>query len=216
LANKIGIIAAHAKVTKIGNIDCLIIERYDRTKNSDGIIERIHQEDFCQALGIPPEIKYQNEGGVSLKNCFDIVRKFSDLPIIDIKFLLNGVIFNYLIGNNDAHGKNFSLLHIKSNNKYKVRLAPFYDLISTAVYNDLSDNMAMKIGDHYEYDKINLKDWEKFANIAQISFPILKKQIYEIAQKILVCISDKEKEKNIANIIELTKERCLKALHTFT
>ncbi len=213
LASKIGISTAHAKVTKIGKIDCLIIERYDRTKNYDGSIERIHQEDFCQALGISPEIKYQTEGGVSLKHCFDLLRKFSSLPIIDTKLLLDVVIFNYLIGNNDAHGKNFSILHMQTNNEHKIRLAPFYDLISTAVYSELSSNMAMKIGDHYEYNQIQVKDWEKFANIAQISFSILKEHICEMSKKILRQISNKDE--NVADVIKLIAQRCLRAHNNF-
>jgi serine/threonine-protein kinase HipA len=215
LASKIGITAAEAKVTKIGKIDSLIIKRYDRITQLDESIERIHQEDFCQALGISPEIKYQNEGGVSLKNCFDLLRSFSSLPIMDIKLLLEVVIFNYLIGNNDAHGKNFSLLHMQLNNEYKIRLAPFYDLISTAVYSELSSNMAMKIGEHYEYSKIKIRDWEKFANIAQISFPILKKNICEMSQKILIQMPDKKKNENIADVVALIENRCNNTLDNF-
>ena len=75
------------------------------------MLERLHQEDFCQAQGIVSELKYQKEGGPSLKQCFALLREVSSAPVIDLARLLDAVIYNYLVGNNDAHGKNFSLLY---------------------------------------------------------------------------------------------------------
>src|ERR1039458_4008542 len=93
----------------------LLVERYDRTyrqtAEGDPVLERIHQEDFCQALGIVSETKYQKEGGPSLKQCFALLREVSNSPVVDLALLLDAVIYNYLVGNNDAHGKNFSLLY---------------------------------------------------------------------------------------------------------
>jgi serine/threonine-protein kinase HipA len=91
------------------NIPYLLVERYDREVEGDRI-RRIHQEDFCQAMGILTSKKYQNEGGPGLKECFDILRE-TTTPVVDRNRLAQVVVFNYLIGNNDAHGKNFSLLH---------------------------------------------------------------------------------------------------------
>ena len=99
----------------------------------------LHQEDFCQALGIVPEC--------------------SALPVIDIRNLLDAMIFNYLIGNNDAHGKNFSLLYTSQG----ARFAPLYDLVSTAVYPELSPKMAMKIGGTYDSNKVTPGEWDKLA-----------------------------------------------------
>ena len=125
-----------AKV-EVGNaegIDYLLVERYDRTLDSLGgqpHLKREHQEDFCQALGIVSENKYQNEGGPSLKQCFELLRDTSSAPVIDLQSLLDAVIFNYLTGNHDAHGKNFSLLYRDESSS--IRLAPFYDLLSTCL-----------------------------------------------------------------------------------
>ncbi|MGK3908219.1 HipA domain-containing protein, partial [Enterococcus faecium] len=80
--------------------------------------------------------------GPALAACFQLLRQVSSLPVIDIKMLLQGILYNLIIGNNDAHGKNFSLLY----HGKQTRLAPFYDLISTSAYPSLSTKMAMKIG----------------------------------------------------------------------
>ena len=79
--------------------------------NRAPVVERLHQDDFCQALGIVSEHKYQKEGGPSLKQCFALLRDVANVPVIDLARLLDAVIFNYLVGNNDAHAKNFSLLY---------------------------------------------------------------------------------------------------------
>jgi serine/threonine-protein kinase HipA len=116
----------------------LIVERYDRTVQLDGAVERIHQEDFCQAIGIPPERKYEEDGGPSLHRIAQILQEVAGVDSLEM--LLRAVAVNVLIGNGDAHGKNFSLLHDPSG---ALRLAPLYDLLSTLVYGD--DRLAMYI-----------------------------------------------------------------------
>jgi serine/threonine-protein kinase HipA len=118
-----------------------IVQRYDRETEGDHIV-RLHQEDFCQALSVLPDRKYEAEGGPSLPLCFSLIKRISIRPAADQKRLLSWVIFNLLIGNMDAHAKNLSILYSK---KGPV-LAPFYDLISTTVYPDLYAKLAMKIG----------------------------------------------------------------------
>jgi len=125
LANAAGIPAAKAEARSIEGIDYALIERYDRkVKQTPAGPEygRLHQEDFCQALGIVSEHKYQNEGGPSLKQCFDLLRAVSSAPVIDLQRLLDSAVLNYLIGNHDAHGKNFSLVY--GRDRGEVRLAP--------------------------------------------------------------------------------------------
>lgn len=137
----------------------LLIRRYDREQNSAGFTVRLHQEDFCQALGLMPKNKYQGvDGGPGIKTCLDLIQKYSSQPAGNIFRFINAVIFNYLIGNSDAHGKNFSFLYDQNH----LLLAPFYDLLSTAIYeekfNHLSE-MAMKIGKNFEPMKVTLADW---------------------------------------------------------
>lgn len=150
-----------------------LISRYDREYDEHGTITRQHQEDFCQALGVLPETKYEKEGGPGLADCFRLVREHSIQPVIDLRQLLNWVVFNYLIGNADAHGKNASLLLTQQG----PRLAPFYDLMSTAIYQGLTDRPAMKIGGEDRPKWIIGRSWMKFAEEAGIGFKLVKQTL---------------------------------------
>ena len=105
LAHACELNAAPVEIGKIEDIDYLLAERYDRIREEGGNIRRLHQEDFCQALGIPSDIKYQSEGGPSLPDCVALVRDASSAPAPDLIALLDAVIFNLLIGNHDPHAK---------------------------------------------------------------------------------------------------------------
>lgn len=155
----------------------LLVERYDRLIDANGNRLRLHQEDFCQALGIEPEFKYQNEGGPGLKDCFDLIRAATRPNAPQILRLFDYVIFNALIGNHDAHAKNFSLLH---SGKSPV-LAPLYDSLSTAVYPDLTPKMAMKIGSKYKFTEVYARHWEAFAEDAGLAKAQAKKRITQFA-----------------------------------
>jgi len=120
---------------------------------------RLHQEDFCQALGLPPELKYEKEGGPGFSDCFKLVEEWSDEPLLDASNLLNWAIYNFIIGNADAHGKNISFLY----NEGLVRVAPFYDLISTAVYRRLNNKFAMKMGSQLDARYLPQDTLVKFA-----------------------------------------------------
>ena len=157
LAKLVGIETPHAEIRTVNDTSYFLIERYDRIRDKSGQIHRLHQEDFCQALGIMPDMKYEREGGPSLTKCQAILGQFSAKPAVDQMSLLERVIFNYLIGNADAHGKNFSLLYKEK----KPELAPAYDLLSTAVYPDFSVKMAMKIGGTYEPEHVFLRHWHR-------------------------------------------------------
>ncbi|MBA4285329.1 MAG: hypothetical protein C0434_07325 [Xanthomonadaceae bacterium] len=144
-----------------------VVERYDRIRDvATGRVKRLHQEDFCQALGVPSSNKYEAEGGPSLKACFDLVRRVSSDPTGDLLRLLDWVIFNFLIGNHDAHAKNLSLIYRGG----QTRLAPFYDLISTAAYPGLSEKFAMRIGGAKTVRYMSMRDWREFADDCGMTF----------------------------------------------
>jgi serine/threonine-protein kinase HipA len=138
----------------------LVVERYDRKKDPGGGILRLHQEDFCQALGILPDQKYESEGGPKLSQCFSLLKDNSTRPAADQRSLLSWVIFNALIGNADAHAKNLAILYAEKG----PRLAPFYDLLCTQVYPDLAEKYAMKIGGENRPDWLQLRHWERLAD----------------------------------------------------
>ncbi|HEY8605921.1 MAG TPA: type II toxin-antitoxin system HipA family toxin [Noviherbaspirillum sp.] len=123
-----------------------LVERYDRKPRADGSLARLWQADFCQIDGKPSDVKYELDGGPSLKTCFDIVRRESVQPAVDQRQLLRWVFFNLYVGNNDSHAKNLSLLATPDG----LRLAPFYDMMSTRVYSGLASHFAFRIGGENE------------------------------------------------------------------
>ena len=181
LAKKVGIDVPEASLHFVGDTPYYLVERYDRHIGEDGAIMRIHQEDFCQALGIAPEIKYEGEGGPSIAACQDVVAKDAARPAADQIKLLNIVIFNYVVGNADAHGKNFSLLY-KGN---KPELAPAYDLLSTAIYPDVPKNMAMKIGDKYKPEDVYQRHFHRLVVDTKAAQSAMSRQIKAMTEKIM-------------------------------
>jgi serine/threonine-protein kinase HipA len=139
LAAASGLTAAPVEPRLVGDHEFLLVTRYDRTD----LATRFHQEDFCQALGIGPDEKYEGEGGPNVADCAELLRRSSAAPAVDLIELLDCLLFNFTIGNHDAHGKNFSLL---LDGPGSVRLAPFYDLLSTQVFEGTRKKLAMRLG----------------------------------------------------------------------
>lgn len=180
LAKAIGLSAVDACVETVANIKYLAVQRYDRLLETDAII-RLHQEDFCQALSILPMFKYQNEGGPSLVDCMNLIKHYATEPGPAILQFLDLVIFNFIIGNNDAHGKNFSFLYDDN----KTYLAPAYDLVCTNIYPELSAKQAMKIGGIYKHRDIYLGEFEKMALELGLSKMAVRRRIKQNCTKIL-------------------------------
>lgn len=178
LAKSLKLSVAAAKIGRVKDKIYLLVERYDRVLESNGQLKRVHQEDFCQAMGVVPELKYQHEGGPSIGDGFVLVRKVTSPNAPNVLRLLDYIIFNCLVGNNDAHAKNFSLLYSHDG----AQLAPLYDVLSTAVYPDLSDRMAMKIGSKYHFDELHVRHWEQMAIASNLAAPQVKKRVLEIAE----------------------------------
>jgi serine/threonine-protein kinase HipA len=214
LAAVAGLPAAKVETRIVEDIEYLLVERYDRThqKNAEGAttLDRLHQEDFCQAQGIVSETKYQKEGGPSLKQCFALLRDVSSAPVIDLSRLLDAVIYNYLVGNNDAHGKNFSLLyHGVGTANQEIRLAPLYDVVSTNYYPELSKDMAMKIGGEYSSDKVTPKDFEQLAEEAGLAKPIVKDRVPELAETVIANLDTAGIEHPVAQAVAaVIRKRC--------
>ena len=176
LAKRIGLNVPETQILHKA-VPLYLITRYDRIRNEQGELIRLSQEDFCQAMAIPPINKYEKEGGPSLKACFDLVRNHSIQPTKDLNELLNWVVFNVLIGNADAHGKNISLMLTSAG----PLLAPFYDLMSTAIYPNLAQKMAMKIGGEDRPDWIIARRWEQLSKDTGIKFKLVKQRCVDMA-----------------------------------
>ena len=194
LARAVGLNVAHVEIGRAGAVDYLCVERYDRSVGPAGLL-REHQEDFCQALNVSPDNKYQAEGGPSLKDCFGLLREASSSPVRDLQAMLDAVIFNCLIGNDDAHGKNFSLLYGRdATGRRTVGLAPLYDLISTARYENLSKAMAMKLGGESDSQKLSQVHFAKFAEDVGLTKPIVRTRVAELASATAKAIDGVSKE----------------------
>ena len=186
LAAMMGIDVPSVEIRWLGDTPYFLIERYDRIKTEAGKVSRLHQEDFCQAMGIMPDIKYEREGGPSVADCQTVLRENSVRPAADNLRFLERVIFNYLIGNADAHGKNYSLLYTNA----KPHLAPAYDLLCTRVYPELSIRMAMKIGKKYKPDDVFLRHWNRLVPDTKAAHKNLESQLVKMANH---CVDKAEK-----------------------
>jgi serine/threonine-protein kinase HipA len=161
LARNFDLPAAQSKVIRFKDEVAIAVERYDRQQKGNDII-RVHQEDICQALGIMPTKKYQNEGGPSAVNIVELLRTYSTDRDNDLATFVAALGFNWLIAGTDAHAKNYSLLLSGPD----VRLAPLYDIASILPYEEVDlrkAKLAMKIGGEYKVSLIGLRQWQKFA-----------------------------------------------------
>ena len=181
LARAVGLPVPDTTYRLVAEKPCLLVQRYDRKTDENGRTTRLHQEDFCQALGFPPERKYQAEGGPLLRDCLALLREWSTAPVLDIPTFITGLIFNVLIGNADAHGKNFSLVYAGGAR----RLAPFYDLVSTLAWPELSRKLAMKIGGCVSVNAFALGDWKKMAKETGLGWPMIRERMAETCHAIL-------------------------------
>jgi len=221
LAAASGLPAASVEVMNVEGIDYLLVERYDRIHKqgpgAEPVLERLHQEDFCQAHGLDSEHKYQREGGPSLKQCFGLLREVSSAPVVDLARLLDAVIYNYLVGNNDAHGKNFSLLYRGAGTpNLEIRLSPLYDVVSTLYYPELSRDMAMKIGGEYSSEKVSARNFEQLAAEAGLGKPLVRSRVAEMAERVIAALAKVEIAHPVAEkVAGLIRQRSEKVRDSF-
>ena len=178
LAKAIGLEVAPVEMRTVDDRSFLLIGRYDRTIGPGGEAIRLHQEDFAQALGVPSHRKYASEGGPNFPDCFALLRRAATRPARDILRLLDAAIFNLIIGNADAHAKNFSLLHREG----AITLAPLYDLLGTVLYPELSPRMAMKIGGKAVLQELELRHWDKFSADTGLGGPFVRTRIKQLCE----------------------------------
>ncbi len=180
LARYAGLPSPLAEIVDVNGMPVYLVQRYDRVYGADGALERLHQEDFCQALGVPPEMKYEAEGGPGFSECFQLVEQWSDEPIVDSLLLLDWVLFNFLIGNADSHAKNLSWLYAGG----AIRLAPFYDLLSTAVYERVNNKFAMKLGGQRDPRYLAPQHLARFAEEIGIGLRTAKNRMKEVIERV--------------------------------
>ncbi|MDZ4091692.1 MAG: HipA domain-containing protein [Arthrobacter sp.] len=154
----LGLDVAKSELSRIGNWDVFVTERYDRELTGDGTWRRLHQEDLCQSLSVSPAKKYQHrDGGPGLSDMAALVRSLPEEA--DRRetgeALYRAFVFNAVVGGTDAHAKNYSVLL----SGRRARLAPLYDLATYAPYWDGESgiDLAMSVKGEYRLQRINSK-----------------------------------------------------------
>jgi len=184
LARRVGLPAADSSVYDFDGETAIVVERYDRARGNDAI-RRIHQEDFCQALGVHPLIKYENQGGPNAVTIAETIAKYSSAPDADQRTFFDALIFNYLIAGTDAHAKNYALLFARGP---QIRLAPLYDVASWLPYQQpkaRGTKLAMKIGGEYRISYIHDRHWTRLANECSRSDINLAERVGELRTQLV-------------------------------
>ncbi|HWI21691.1 MAG TPA: type II toxin-antitoxin system HipA family toxin [Baekduia sp.] len=215
LAGKLGIDAAKASSRRVLDRQFLLVERYDRER-SGGSVRRLHQEDFCQALGIPVHRKYQAEGGPSIADCVALLRASAAVPATAVLKFVDALALSFLVGNHDAHGKNFSLLYLPTS--ARATLAPSYDIVSTVAYqrsHDLTRKMAMSIGGEYRPEYLRPRHLDRLLDEAGLGAGAARRRLRAIASGASAAARDLRTEfaadgwdaPVLARIVEIVDER---------
>lgn len=180
LAAALGVRAAESAVQTFDGNKAIVVKRFDRMKRK-GRLYRIHQEDMCQALGVGPERKYENDGGPGIPDVMGIVSG-SSRRLEDRDAFMDAIVFNYLILGTDAHAKNYSILHTSQG----FILAPLYDIASFAPYvkSPKGERLAMRIDRYYKIAQIRRRHFERTARSCNYPAKKLMDRIEMIASQL--------------------------------
>lgn len=222
LARALGLPVATSTVMRFEDEVVFVVDRYDRQATDRGVI-RIHQEDMCQALGVPPTHKYENEGGPGISAIAGLLRENSRAPAEDAQTFLDAVALNWLIGGTDAHAKNYSILIGAAGG---IRLAPLYDVASILPYDDFDPmrvRLAMKIGGKYRLRDISPRSWDKVADELRLDRGALSQRIRAMADALPAAAEDVQREMRDAGmahdivdrLADMLKDRAAKSSKLF-
>lgn len=183
LARRLGFEVVDAELFVKTSPPSLLVARYDRVTSDDPWpARRLHQEDLCQALGVPPIRKYEAEGGPTLVRAATVIRDHVYRPLIDVPRLIGWQAFNLVLGNADGHAKNLSILYAGGGER---QLAPFYDLVSTREYKGLDRKLAMGIGGRQNPDEIGRAEWVALSHELRIGERVVLELVRDVAQRSL-------------------------------
>jgi len=183
IGRRCGLEVPETTLLRAGDNEVCLVKRFDRESTDGGELQRLHQEDLCQARGKPPRQKYEADGGPSFAECMGLVRGHSVQAVQDARGMLRWQMFNLLCGNSDGHAKNLSLLYREPG---KPTLAPAYDLVCTRIYPQLSRMMALSVGGELDPDQVGHGAWVSLANKLVMRPGILLTQIEGMAKKMPV------------------------------
>lgn len=211
LARAIGLTNVDVAVETFADLPCIIVERFDRRVGDDGSVERVHQEDACQALGRDPEAqrgrgKYESAGGPSLAEVASILERWAAHPTAELERLVAATTFNIAIGNADAHGKNLSFLHPEPGT---VSLAPLYDTVPTALWPKLPDRPAMTVNGRVKLSAVTADDIAAEAARWRLSDAVARQAVTRAGEAALAALGDIDAPKKLAATIAQRTRRML-------
>jgi serine/threonine-protein kinase HipA len=182
-ARAVGLPSVLTHIEHFEDQNAVVVERYDRAW-VNGEVERIHQEDCCQALGIAPGSKYEADGGPSARDLLRLLREVMAHEVVAraTERFVDALAWNWVIGGTDAHAKNYSLV-LRGGD---VRLAPLYDVASALPYPDVHIpklKLAMKIGGEYRLDAITRRSWERLAGDAGVPAEVVVDRVRDLASR---------------------------------
>jgi len=193
LARACGLVVPNSSVERFRDEIAIVIERYDRMTIA-GQRLRVHQEDMCQAVGLHPTRKYENEGGPGVRRIVELLRQNSSAGDEDVQTFLDAIAFNWLIAGTDGHAKNYALL---LGGEGAVRLAPFYDVASVLPYRNVNlakAKLAMKLGGEYRLRNIGLREWRRLAEDVRTDAGALIARVQAMAAELPDLIATVQKE----------------------
>lgn len=179
------------RMVTVGDTECLVVERFDRERTG-AQVTRVHQEDVCQATGVNPEqnqgrAKYQRYGGPSLRAVADVLTAWGPASGQGLLDLLDRVLFTLVIGDADAHGKNLALLHVQPG---RVRLAPLYDTVPTALWPSLRTEAAMSIAERDDLRTITIEDVVREARSWGLGAETARRRIVDVLTRLTAALAD--------------------------
>lgn len=198
-ARRAGLIAARSTISRFGDETAVVVTRYDRTSDEDGLIRRVHQEDLCQALSVPPDRKYQSDGGPGPGRIARLLRESMPPRAAEeaVRRFADALIWNWLIAGTDAHAKNYSLLLAGGD----VRLAPLYDVASALPYTHSEHRLrlAMKIGGRYvAFSRTN--PWPRTAEELGLDATALTDRAIELSAVVPQAFADAAAEPSVEDL----------------
>ena len=210
LARAVGLTDVEARVETIADVDCIIVSRFDRIETPAGL-ERVHQEDACQALGRDAEAqrgagKYERAGGPTLKEVAGLLDRYSVDGVGELERHVAATVFTALIGNSDAHGKNVGLLHVAPG---QIQLAPLYDTVPTAIWPKLSDRAAMTVNGQVTLADVTHGDVVAEASRWPLDAGIASEAATRVAESLLDAASTEGIPEELASLVQDRAERFL-------
>lgn len=203
LSQKVGLPTAETEIVAVPE-PLLLVKRFDRELQKNGLYAKRHVIDGCQLLGLPPNYKMERpygatgevaniREGASIAKLTAAIRRYSSAPIIDIKWLIEWIAFQLCIGNVDAHAKNLSFW---VNEKSKIRLAPFYDQVCILDFGQMAErlslgdarldtDLSMAIGDEFDLNQIGAYDIALMTKEANLPIKAVVSSFHRVAQQVL-------------------------------